>query len=466
MFTRLTIGSAQPVPQRFIVAVRDSVESDGAQRLFQERDVAAIERFEFPEDSFPGFGGDLYLVEASTPESLQTLVRDSRVEYVEPDFEFELDKASGTLSPMPMSLFSVKQGVSANVGSTRPFEREDSGLGSGLQTACAEQVDLEAGRREPDDLSSSLWGLHNGRGSGVDIDAPEAWERSTGTRSGHIVAVLDTGLDLNHPDLVDNLWMNTGEIPGNGKDDDGNGVIDDVHGFDAYYDDGDPEDKDGHGTHCAGTIGAVGNNGKGVVGVNWETRIMPIKIFSNDAKPKTSTSAILRGISYATRQGARVTSNSWGGPSSSRSIERAFRNSSALHIMAAGNDGKDNDSKAYYPAGYDISNNLAVASIDRDGGLSSFSNYGRTTVDLAAPGGSIYSTLPGGRYGYLSGTSMATPHVAGVAMLALALNADLSNDQLKKAILEGVQSDSRLIEKVAAEGRLNAARTLDLLAGK
>lgn len=432
MIIRSNVGAVQKTPKRFIVSMKDSVETNSARRLFQEREIAALEKFEFPEDHFPGFGGDLYLVESSDADSLQALAQDPRVDYIEPDQEFELDRVAGTLTP------------------TEPTVRE---------VATAE-------RREPNDLSSSLWGLHNSRRNGADIDAPEAWNRTVGTRSGHIVAVLDTGIDLQHPDLVDNLWTNSAEIPGNGKDDDGNGVIDDVHGFDAYYEDGVPEDKDGHGTHCAGTIGAVGNNGKGIVGVNWEARIMPIKIFSNDTKPKTSTSAILRGISYATRHGARVTSNSWGGPSASRSVERAFRNSSAFHIMAAGNDGKDNDSKSYYPAGYELDNNLAVASIDRDGGLSSFSNYGKTSVDLAAPGGSIYSTLPNARYGYLSGTSMATPHVAGVAMLALALEPNLSNAQIKSAVLEGVQPDAGLREKVATGGWLNAERTLGQVSDK
>lgn len=420
-------GQATPVShQRFIVSMKDSVEQSSARDLFDKSGLKTIEKFDFPEESFPGFGGDLYLVESGDHQLSEALLADPRVDYVELDQEFELDKCAGTLKAL-------------NASAEQPSEAT----------------------REPNDLSSSLWGLKNGSRKNTDIDAPEAWSKTVGSRNGPIVAVLDTGIDLDHPDLEANIWTNPREIPGNGKDDDGNGVIDDVHGFDAYYEDGVPEDKDGHGTHCAGTIGAVGNNNKGVVGVNWEARIMPVKIFSNDDKPKTSTSAILRGISYATKNGARVTSNSWGGPGKSRSIERAFKNSSAFHVMAAGNESQDNDSKPHYPSNYDIPNNIAVAAITRYGELSDFSNYGKESVDIAAPGSSIYSTLPGGRYGYLSGTSMATPHVAGVAMLALALNPRLSNAELKGAILDGVTADAELAGKVASGGWLNANNTLD-----
>lgn len=398
-------------PSRFIVSLKDRLKSEQDIEFLKEDGFRHLETFEFPEDSFPGFGGDLILVESTdsvhAKDSLKSLQEDSRVDYVEPDLELELTPSA---------------------------------------------------TRTPNDLKNSLWALR--KGSGVDIDAPEAWSKTVGSRSGPIIAVLDTGVDVSHPDLAANIWTNTREIPGNGRDDDGNGVVDDVHGYDAYYDDGEPEDKDGHGTHCAGTIGAVGNNGRGVVGVNWQARIMPIKIFNNNDKPRTSTSAMLRGISYAGRHGARITSNSWGGPGRSRSVERAFQKSKAFHLMAAGNDSQDNDDKPHYPSNYSVSNSLAVASITRSGKLSSFSNYGKETVDIAAPGSSIYSTVPGGGYGYKSGTSMATPHVAGVAGLALTLNPRLSNSQLKSALLSSVQPVSGLQEKVASGGWVNADRAL------
>lgn len=416
----------RPVSQpnnRFIVGLKERLTQKDDLKFLKEQGFKHLETFDFPEESFPNFGGDLILVEAETAAQIEptikSLTENPAVQYAEPDLEFELDIAKSD--------------------KTRRAS-EDS------QT------------KDPDDLKSSLWGLDNSRDT--DIDAPEAWVKTTGSRTGPIIAVLDTGVDLEHPDLVDNLWTNKGEIPGNGKDDDGNGVVDDVHGFNAYYDNGDPTDTDDHGTHCAGTIGAVGNNGKGVVGVNWQTQIMPIKIFNNDEKPRTSRSAILRGISYATQNGARITSNSWGGGGFSFSIRRAFSNSSAFHVMAAGNDSQDNDEKSYYPANYDMDNSISVASIDRWGDLSSFSNYGKKEVDLAAPGSSIYSTVRDGRYAYLSGTSMATPHVSGVAGLALTVNPELTNSEIKEILMAGVDKSDKLTDKVVSGGRLNAYKTL------
>ena len=308
-----------------------------------------------------------------------------------------------------------------------------------------------------DEMTSEMWGLES-------IDAAEAWKHTTGSRNGPVIAVLDTGIDAEHPDLAPNLWTNPGEIPGNGIDDDGNGVVDDVHGYDAYHDDGTPEDAHGHGTHCAGIIGATGNNGRGVTGVNWQTRIMPIKIFDNSSdKPKSSLSAMLRGVAYAGNNGARLTSNSWGGPTRRQSLERAFSSSRAFHVMGAGNDGQDNDEKPFYPASYRTANSVSVASVTSSGGLSSFSNFGSSSVDLAAPGSSIYSTLPGGRYGSRSGTSMATPHVTGVAGLLLSMAPGLSNGQLRSLLLRGVVPKASLQEKTVTGGVVNADRSLELL---
>jgi serine protease len=414
----LNLRSLNQSTNRYIVGLKDRLTQKDDLEFLKDEGFKHLETFDFPEESFPNFGGDLILVEAKdaaqAERAIQRLTENPEVDYAEPDLEFELDLASEESSPQET--------------------------------------------RTPNDLKSSLWGLNNGRDT--DIDAPEAWNKTVGSRTGPIIAVLDTGVDIDHPDLKDNIWTNTKEIPGNGKDDDGNGVIDDVHGYNAYDKNGNPDDKDSHGTHCAGTIGAVGNNDKGVVGVNWQTRIMPVKIFNDDAKPKTSRSAILRGISYATKNGARITSNSWGGGGWSFSIRRAFSNSKAFHVMAAGNDSKDNDEDSYYPANYGMDNSISVASISRGGSLSSFSNYGKEEVDLAAPGSSIYSTTPNGRYGYKSGTSMATPHVSGVAGLAATLNPDLSNKELKEVLMAGVDKSDKLTDKVVTGGRLNAHKTL------
>ncbi len=316
----------------------------------------------------------------------------------------------------------------------------------------------------PDDLDERLWGLHNtGQNGGTpdaDIDAPEAWAVTTGVGkegNGPVIAVIDTGIDLNHPDLVDNIWTNPNEVP-DGTDTDGNGVVDDIHGYNALDDNGTPQDGHSHGTHVSGTIAAKGNNGQGVVGVNWNAQIMPVKIFSDSGS--TNAAAIVRGILYATRMGARITSNSWGGGSPNQAIRDAFAESPALHIMAAGNSGTDNDRSPHYPSSYDLPNIVAVAATDRNDQLASFSCYGAKSVDLAAPGVDIYSTVPGG-YGTKSGTSMATPHVSGAAVLIASLYPDATNDEIKARLLNGVDHLPQLQGKVLSGGRLNIANALE-----
>ncbi|MBS2040459.1 S8 family serine peptidase [bacterium] len=317
--------------------------------------------------------------------------------------------------------------------------------------------DLRKVAQSNDPQASQLWGL-----SKIGLD--QAWQRTTGSREGAPIAVLDTGAQLDHPDLVANLWRNPGEIPGNGIDDDGNGVIDDVHGYDACLQTGDPSDDYGHGTHCAGTIGAVGNNGEGVVGVNWQTRLMPVKMMS---KGEGTVADTIRALAYATKMGARITSNSYAGGYNEAERD-AFASSPLLHICAAGNEGNDNDVSQYYPqdkplgypANYDLPNIIAVAATNERDRLASFSNYGQHNVDLAAPGVSILSTVPGSGYETKSGTSMATPHVAGVAGLILSLYPEASNEQIKTRLLANVDTLPGLRDKVATGGRLNAAAAL------
>ena len=285
----------------------------------------------------------------------------------------------------------------------------------------------------PDDPDfSMLWGLHNTGQTGgtpdADIDAPEAWEVATGS-ADIVVAVIDTGVDYTHPDLADNIWTNPGEIAGNGLDDDGNGFVDDVHGYDFCNEDGDPMDDNRHGTHVAGTIAGVGDNGQGVTGVNWSSSIMALKFLS--ARGSGSASDAVRAVNYATMMKSvydvevRLTSNSWGGGPYSQELRDAIEASGdagVLFIAAAGNvsvySPADNDQTPHYPSSYDLGNIIAVAASDHNDGLANFSHYGATSVDLAAPGTNIYSTVPDGGYTSLNGTSMATPHVAGVVALA------------------------------------------------
>ncbi|NOZ22190.1 MAG: S8 family serine peptidase [Planctomycetes bacterium] len=314
---------------------------------------------------------------------------------------------------------------------------------------------------------SQLWGLNSG--ADHDIDAPEAWDVTTGSRS-IVVGIIDTGVDYTHPDLAANIWTNPGEIAGNGRDDDGNGFVDDVHGYDFANNDGNPMDDNSHGTHVAGTIGAVGNDGRGVVGVNWTTSIMALKFL--DRNGSGSDEDAIRAINYATMMkttygvNIRVTNNSWGGGGYSQALYDSIAASGQadmLFIAAAGNSGGNNDSRPEYPASFDLDCIISVAATDSSDRLASFSCYGANSVDLAAPGVNIYSTVPGGSYDSYDGTSMATPHVTGVAALAWSAAPDATAAQIRDAILAGVDRVSALNGKVATGGRLNARGTLDNL---
>lgn len=330
------------------------------------------------------------------------------------------------------------------------------------------KLNLSAVPNDPDFLS--LWGLHNtGSNGGVedaDIDAVEAWDVSTG--AGVVVAVIDSGVDHLHPDLAANMWVNTGEIATNGIDDDGNGYIDDINGYDFGDNDADPmDDVVGHGTHVSGTIGAVGNNGEGVCGVNWNVKIMALKIA--DAAGGLDSAAAVEAIEYAWKNGARVSNNSWGGYGFSQTLYDAIRvagDNDHLFVAAASNDGIDNDQTPAYPASYDLDNIIAVAATDRRDELANFSNYGATTVDLGAPGVEILSTLPtagsqmGSTYGEAQGTSMATPHVTGSAALLLAVDNTLSYVALKAALLDNADPIPALDGKCVTGARLNLANAM------
>jgi subtilisin family serine protease/subtilisin-like proprotein convertase family protein/DNA-binding cell septation regulator SpoVG len=313
----------------------------------------------------------------------------------------------------------------------------------------------------------SLWGLHNTGQSGgtadADIDAAEAWNLTTGG-GNIIVAVIDTGVDYNHPDLAANIWVNAGEIPGDGIDNDDNGFIDDVHGYDFFNNDGNPMDDHNHGTHVAGTIGAVGNNGIGVAGVAWNVQIMALKCF--DASGNGTVADALRAFNYAVEMGAHISNNSYGttAPEATDPLfEEAIQNAaSAGHIFvaAAGNSSSDNDAVAHFPSGFNADNIISVAATDRNDRLASFSNYGATTVDLAAPGVDILSTVIGGGYQLFSGTSMATPHVAGAVALVRSFHPEWTYRQVIDEILGSVDYLPGLEGRVATAGRLNVARAL------
>lgn len=316
-----------------------------------------------------------------------------------------------------------------------------------------------------DPMLGQLWGLINtgsnlnnrvaGR-EGVDVDVQRGWELNTGSRDV-VIAVIDTGVDHTIADLAPNMWTNDIELNGQaGVDDDGNGLIDDIYGYDFANGDGDPMDDHGHGSHCSGTIGAKGNDGKGIVGVAWDVRIMGIKFLTGSGSGTLANA--IKSIDYATQMGAHVMSNSWGGGGFSQelkdSIERA-RDAGILFTAAAGNSSSNNDQNPSYPASYDVDNIISVAAIDSNGRLASFSSYGKNSVHVAAPGVGILSTTPNG-YKSWSGTSMATPHVSGVAALVMSHVPGISMADLRRRIVERTTPMSTIRNKVISGGIVSA----------
>ncbi|MEG4634857.1 S8 family peptidase, partial [Microcoleus sp. AR_TQ3_B6] len=380
------------------------------------------------------FGIDIWNVPAGNVEEIISAYKDdSRFEYIEPDYIITLDDVEKT-SP-----------TQQNLGTITP------------QTTT------------PNDPGyPQLWGLNNTGQSGgtpdADIDAPEAWDIQTGNPN-QVIGVIDSGVDYNHPDLVNNIWTNPGEIAGDGIDNDNNGFIDDVRGWDFAYNDNDPMDVFGHGTHVAGTIAAKGNNSVGVTGVAWNAKIMPLK-FLNDSNYGYTSNAVL-ALNYATAKGVKLTNNSWGGGPYSQCLYDAINTAGqqgALFIAAAGNGSQNTDITPHYPASYNLSNIISVASTTRTDALSTVndggSNYGLTSVDLGAPGAQIYSTTPGGNYDLNSGTSMASPHVTGAAALVWSQNPTWTAQQVKNQLLGTTDPIPALSGRTVSGGRLNLYNAL------
>ncbi len=315
-----------------------------------------------------------------------------------------------------------------------------------------------------------LWGMHNtGQTGGVDdadIDAPEAWDISTGSRDV-VVGVIDTGVDYNHPDLTANMWVNPGEIAGDGIDNDNNGFIDDVHGINAITNSGDPMDDNGHGTHVSGTIGATGNDGVGVAGVNHNVSIIGCKFL--DGNGDGSTSDALTCIDYFVdlknnhNVDVSTLNNSWGGGGFSQALYdsiTATSDANILFVAAAGNGGYDNDASPSYPSSYDHDSVLAVAGTNHTDAMYTSSQYGLTSVDIAAPARNVLSTVPGGGYSSFTGTSMATPHVAGAAALVLSVNPELSAVELKELLMNSGDANPATEGKTVSGKRLNIHNAL------
>ena len=323
--------------------------------------------------------------------------------------------------------------------------------------------------------NGSLWGMYGNTTSPSNqfgSQAAVAWANNKVGSATVYIGIIDEGYMYTHEDLAANAGKNPGEIDNNGIDDDGNGLVDDVYGWDFAGNNNTVFDgvDDDHGTHVAGTIGAVGGNGKGVAGVVWNVKLLNAKFLGGTGG--TLANAI-KAVDYftdlKTRQGLNIvaTNNSWGGGGFSQALQDAIEranNAGILFIAAAGNSGTDNDATPSYPASYPNANVIAVASITNTGGLSSFSQYGATSVDIGAPGSGIWSTVPVrskgktiSSYASYNGTSMATPHVSGAAALYASLNPGATAAQIKAAILNSATPTSSLSGKCATGGRLNVS---------
>jgi thermitase len=318
---------------------------------------------------------------------------------------------------------------------------------------------------------SKLWGLNNvGQAdsagqvgtAGSDIEVAPLWQAGITGDKRVVVAVIDTGIDHLHPDLADNIFTNAGEIAGNNIDDDKNGFIDDVHGYNFEARNANARDDHDHGSHCAGTIGGVGNNGVGVTGVAWNVTLMPLKFLS--ASGSGSLQGAVESINYARMMKVNVMSNSWGGGGFSQTLKDAIeatKEAGIVFVAAAGNDSSNNDASPAYPASYDISNIISVAATDNRDNIARFSNYGSAKVHVAAPGVKIHSTTKNGGYNSFSGTSMATPHVSGIVALMLSAHPEWNYEEIKNRLIQTSEPVRALRRKVMAKGRVNAFNAMN-----
>jgi subtilisin family serine protease len=318
-----------------------------------------------------------------------------------------------------------------------------------------------------DEMFAGQWGLfndgRNGGKAGADISAMRAWAVTKGSEQV-VVAVIDSGVDYDHPDLVNNIWRRPEIIKS--YEDEELGSIDDEHGLNLVEHNGDPMDLNGHGTHCAGIIGAQGGNGIGIAGVNWNVKIMPLRFMDGDGAGTTADA--IEAINYVINRrragvNVRIISASWGSNTRSRALEDVIRKAydeGILFVAAAGNDTSDNDQTPHYPSSYNLGNVVSVAAINRNDQLTAFSNYGAKSVHVAAPGEEILSTWLDQSFAEKKGTSMATPFVAGVAALILSQNPRMSVDDLRAKILKSVDSVDSLKGKVSTGGRINAAKAV------
>jgi len=411
-----------------------------------------------------------WVVQLQDDVAASTTLRDTPKLFQDARFGVEVLRGLGGNGQILVQTTSRNQGMVRNYFSSKSF------IESFAQDRKVRALDITN-----DPLyAGSQWSLNNTQQSGgtadADIDAPEAWASTRGDRS-IVVGVIDTGIDYRHSDLRENMWVNPGEVKGNGMDDDGNGFVDDVYGYDFANNDSDPMDDQGHGSHVAGTIGATGDNGIGISGVAQEVSLMALKVL--DANGSGNWSNALRAINYTTMMkgrfgvNVRATNNSYGGTSMDTVTQKLFTEAinaggsqDILFVAAAGNDSSNNDRSPMYPASINSPYVLSVGATNQWDEAAYFSNYGAKTVDVFAPGMSILSTLPGENYKPMNGTSMAAPHVVGAAVLAWSMNPSLTALQVSEAIVASVDKLDSLKSLCVAEGRLNVSNLVNGLGSR
>lgn len=350
-----------------------------------------------------------------------------------------------------------------DLSSISPKTARTTELGKAIPKDLKTQKEVEVLMKDP--AMSQAWGLKT-------TDAQRAWRLSTGSRD-IIVAIIDTGIDANHPDLAENIWTNKGETgydskgrnkATNGIDDDGNGYIDDIHGWNFVSNNNDLTDNHGHGTHIAGIIGAVGGNGIGISGISPKVSLMALKYYDPKASGTNNLLNTVKAMQYAVRMKANIINYSGGGldpsPEEKKAVELAMKQG-ILFVAAAGNERSNSDVKGYFPADYDLPNIISVTAIDKRKSVLPTSNYGAMSVDIAAPGNDIYSTLPRGQYGFMTGTSQATAFVSGVAALVMANNSELKRaDRVIKYLTQTGDSTDELTGKTRYQKILNSYKAL------
>lgn len=419
-----TAGAQNYVPGELIVKYKGKKFSAGTQSTSQK---LSLEKGMTLKSSWGGLNMQHFTLKAG--DNVETIAeqlrQDPNVEYAEPNYY--LQKASDS---QPDEVMTKEQ-----------FE------------SLYNEYTNSGGAESSQSISYSQTGAH--------VSIPEAWAQMSSTSYKPIVAVVDTGIDLQHVDLADALWVNSGEIAANGVDDDGNGYIDDVNGWNFVNNNGNPDDCDGHGTHVAGIIRGTTQDILANPLPAAKIRLMAVKFL--DCNGNGTTSAAVNSIYYAVNNGARVLNNSWGGGSYSGSLHDAIAysyNHQASFVAAAGNSAQNNDVAPMYPASYGVPNIIAVSATTDADNLASFSNYGASKVHLASPGVGIYSTYLNNMYASLSGTSMAAPFVAGVVAIMAREKQNMNGYQLKQLVLSAVETKSNLNGIVQTGGRMNALASL------